>query len=216
MTKWFVIIFIIIFGLTIQLAFQPELQRFSHGVNKYTTKNIPQNSGWKKTIMQGMQLLNGLYPNLSEVPESAITSIFDSFQSKELKVDFKESLLVSNIDELRAALEVIQPGMAIVLSPGIYEIEGKALRLKAQNEFREQILIKSLIPKESILQIYGQVGLKIETGNWTIDGLVFKGACKIARGCQHAIHVAGDSDDIAIINNDFNNFTCSYVSYDFI
>lgn len=194
--------------------FHPELHRFSRGVNKYTSMNIPQNYGWKLAVMKLMAEVNAFFPKNRSVEPSTIDAIYNNFERYDYFPVYTRLVEVHDIDSLREAISKAQRGDFISLLPGEYVQIKRPMKLKYEKTKNDglPIIIGSSSDKKVVLQVDAVVALQIESANVHIVNLAFQGGCKFDGRCEHAIHIKADADNVKIINNDFINFNAAIKS----
>lgn len=109
--------------------------------------------------------------------------------------------------DIRKQLAEARPGDVFTFFPGVYEIK-RELKLAASGTKSKPITIRPSLSGSVTLEIKGKNGFKITGSNWIIEDLVMRGACENEGKCHHAMHIAGNADNIIIRRNvmtDFNS-----------
>lgn len=191
-----------------------ELYQFKTNIQKYTALNITQNTGIKKNLLIMIEGVSDYLPSYPIINEQQITTVFEqSFGKVQNAVGNKK--LVTNVIELENTIKKARSGDVIVLADGEYRLENKALRLGTVNYFDNSslpVVITSQNFKKAHILVDTSVGIEIVDRNWIVSNLVFKGICDRDFNCEHAIHIAGDADNIQVLGNDFVNFNSAIKS----
>ncbi|GAB2691606.1 chondroitinase-B domain-containing protein [Aliiglaciecola aliphaticivorans] len=183
---------------------------------QYVQINLHKNWGVRLKILQSVDLLLNLIPKPSLLPYDKAGSAvgfdnnkaIDSHSIKAMSLLASHFYPVQNVEELRAAMLKAQKGDVILLAPGQYSIP-KRLEVRHHGTSNKPIRLLSRVPGSSILNIRNTEGIYLDKSNWQIENIVFKGACREQRYCEHAIHMYGNADQTKLINNQFIDFNAA-------
>ncbi|HET6606038.1 MAG TPA: chondroitinase-B domain-containing protein [Rhodopila sp.] len=115
--------------------------------------------------------------------------------------------LVSNPDELGAAVAQANPGDVITLHPGVYRLEGWH-PLKANRPGTPEAPITLRADRLGDVTIDSTLveAIKVSAPYWHFENLVIRGVCGDHSSCEHALHIVGKASDTLIRNNRFEDF----------
>lgn len=117
---------------------------------------------------------------------------------------------VSDVREIRKAINKAVPGDDIVIKPGSFRTRGfsfersgtkdKPIRFRAETPGTVQILADD----PELIRVRGS--------NWIFEGLDLRGDCSPAGRCQHAFHIVGDAENTIIRKNRIRDFNAAIKS----
>ena len=205
--KFFILLFLLIFGT--YFFGKPYLYELRVNIEKYTQRNIPQNTGIHKLALILFKKASILLPNydhfaLNRQPlelgvgtyKSASDSILQAYQQ----------IYVGNNTEIITALKNSTPGTVINILPGKYSFEGSYLVFNASgNEFAPIILRANSIG-EVIFDMNLHEGILLSSSYVKIENIIFQGRKTPHDSIEHAIHIVGNADYVEISHNEFINF----------
>ncbi|MCA1855848.1 right-handed parallel beta-helix repeat-containing protein [Massilia oculi] len=117
---------------------------------------------------------------------------------------------VSDVVELRAAMQDAAPGDVITLAPGSYRVRKAALPARRPGEPGQPIVVRAEQPGSAVLDIVTRVGIEVAAPYWRFENLVLQGACRPAGGCEHAFHVFGKGAHFVARNNTLLDFNAHF------
>lgn len=216
MKQVFVILLILSLVMTLSIVtltqvFDAESRWFIANVQKYTTTNIPKNTGWKKNSLEIVDSIVTQYPKLNVLNERHIETFYESIISVRTLDKSPPTIIVLNFEELQVAIKNAVAGDTIELFPGAITVSRK-VTLKASGSITEPIILRGSPHGQSVLAIKTLVGLQLSGSNIIIDNIEFSGICQDDNYCEHAIQLKGNADNIKIRNNDFVNFNAAIKS----
>jgi hypothetical protein len=118
------------------------------------------------------------------------------------------TVLVSNVDQLKHAIEQAKPGTVIEVQPGTYNVHGRNLSLRAAGTAEQPIVLRAAYLGAVRLRFNLLEGFHVLGPHWTMENFIIEGICKNDSYCEHAFHVVGDAVGTVIRNNwvvDFNS-----------
>ncbi|MBS2017087.1 MAG: PE-PGRS family protein [Deltaproteobacteria bacterium] len=118
-----------------------------------------------------------------------------------------ETINVSNVAELRAALSSVKAGDQVVLASGTYAVSGANLSCAAAGTPTSPIVVRSATPLGAKLELSTVEGFVVTGPSWHFEGLDVKGTCASDSDCEHAFHVSGAATGFVLKNSrivDFN------------
>ncbi|GAC12865.1 right-handed parallel beta-helix repeat-containing protein [Aliiglaciecola lipolytica] len=183
---------------------------------QYVQLNLHQNWGVKLALLECADFLLTLLPQQQILPFDRDKSdagfdrakIIDSHSIKAISLVAPKLYQVSSEVGLRKAMLSAHAGDVILLAPGNYFVP-KRLEVRHNGTLDRPIRIVASSPGNSVLHIQNTEGIYLDKANWHIENIVFKGACKQQRYCEHAIHLYGNADNTQIINNQFIDFNAA-------
>ena len=109
-------------------------------------------------------------------------------------------VLVMDSAGLRAAIESAEPGDRIVLLAGDYKL--RKLIIRRGGAAGKPITLTAFSPAETRIRSESVELIKILAPHWVFEKLTFAGNDRT----HHAVHIAGDADDLVLKGNRFLNF----------
>lgn len=192
-------------------VFESESQRLLANVNKYTTLNIPKNTGWRKNTLQMIESVVEDKSHLTMLSDRHIEIFHQAIVESRVKPERLPNVIVMNFDELKKALSKAKAGDVIEFPPEVISINRK-LTLNASGSLDAPITIQGSRHGNTTLEITSMVGLQISGANVIIDNITFSGKCKDDSHCEHALQLKGNADNVEIRNSDFLNFNAAIKS----
>ena len=113
---------------------------------------------------------------------------------------------VSDVPQLRNAIEAAQPGDRIVLANGTYTLASSP-SCAANGTAASPIVVVAKSPLGAKIEMNNLEGFKVTGAYWTFEGLDVKGVCANDDDCEHAFHVMGAAKGVVLRKNrivDFN------------
>lgn len=114
---------------------------------------------------------------------------------------------VSTLEQLRAAIAEARPGTVIEIQPGTYELPDANIRITRPGRRDRPIVLRAPALGTVTLKSARQEALHVLAPYWTFENLVIEGVCADDSDCEHAFHVVGDAVGTVIQDNwiaDFN------------
>ena len=114
--------------------------------------------------------------------------------------------LVTNTQQLEAALAAATPGQVIQLLPGTYGVAGRGLFMSRPGTPLAPIVLRAERLGDVSIESRAVVAFKINAPHWVVENLALRGMCENHRDCEHAFHVVGDATGTVIRNNRMEDF----------
>jgi hypothetical protein len=115
-------------------------------------------------------------------------------------------ILVSDVQQLRAALSAAQPGDVITIAPGRYRVAGGSLAVDRAGRADAPITVRAPRAGLAILEFDVIEGFHVRAPHWVFENLVIQGVCADHGDCEHAFHVVGAATATVIRNNELREF----------
>ncbi len=117
-----------------------------------------------------------------------------------------EPIAVDSSAGLIAALAAANPGDVITLAPGTYGVTAN-LRCDRAGAPGQPIVVRAAALGTVVIESSAVEGFHVTAPHWRFENLEMRGTCATDSQCEHAFHVTGLADDVAIVGNrlvDFN------------
>jgi hypothetical protein len=114
--------------------------------------------------------------------------------------------LVTNTQQLAAALASAEPGQVIQLVPGTYRLEGRGLLLNRPGAPGAPIVLRAERLGDATIDANVVAAFKAMAPHWVVENLVIRGVCGGHSDCEHALHVVGAATNMVIRNNRMEDF----------
>lgn len=178
-------------------------------LQRYVDKNVSQNWGYKKFIMQTTDVINDILPKIKPVSfvqnlEGPGTSPFPH----PLPDNVENLIIVKDSEQLINILNNAQPGDAIFIQPGTYKIYKRRINVGGSNiaNWNSPSYVFASRLGDVEIDLATIEGFYIDKPNWTFQNLIINGICEEAKNCEHAFHMVGNADNTIIANNIVKNF----------
>src|SRR5690606_38570374 len=116
---------------------------------------------------------------------------------------------------LRAAIQSASPGDEIVVAAGTFDVVGN-LVASAPGLPSAPIVVRAATPRSVLLRFSNPgsavEGFRLLAPWWRIEGFDIEGACAVDDACDHAFHLAGNADHVAIRDNHVRDFNAQIKS----
>lgn len=113
---------------------------------------------------------------------------------------------VATSADLVAAIASAQPGDAIVLAAGTYDLGNVSCSTSGTAD--APIVVRSATPLGALIRFSGVEGFKVSGAHWHFEGLDIQGVCATDDECEHAFHVFGGNAEGFVLRRsrvrDFN------------
>lgn len=191
--------------------FKPYFYEFKVNVDKYTQRNIPQNTGIHKFALQVIKLGNNIFPNYKHAiifrdnKEVGIDATANDSEIDYFTIGFLQ-VFVKTEQELQQALQGALPGTVINIYPGSYHFSGPYISFASSGTLNAPIILKADKVGDVIFNFDLREGILLSGSHIKIKNIIFKGTKKDIDTIEHAIHIVGNADDIEIYHNEFINF----------
>ena len=209
--QWLSGILLLVILIITGLLYTNQIAFIEHSLKarKYLALNEPHYSGVVNLGIQKLEYLFSLLPSpvsVAYTPASTHGTIHvsDDPLSRQLKIN--RLVPVADSQQLLQALRNAKPGDGIQLHDGEYQINQKIPIRHNGGEPAFPITVFAKHIGNATIWVSSPEGILLGKPHWHFDGVVFKGRCQGATPCEHAIHIAGDADNITISNNQFVNF----------
>lgn len=113
---------------------------------------------------------------------------------------------VATTTELIAALAAANPGDVITLAPGTYAVSAN-LRCDRAGTAGAPITVRAEQLGSAVIESSAVEGFHVTAPHWRFEHLEMHGVCADDSSCEHAFHITGLADDVALLDNrlvDFN------------
>ncbi len=113
---------------------------------------------------------------------------------------------VSDVAQLRAAIQAAQAGDTITLADGTY-VSSSDFSCSANGLTQQPIVVRAANRGGAVIESSSTEGFKVSGKHWHFVDLVMRGTCASDSSCEHAFHVTGDADGFTLRGNqvvDFN------------
>ena len=117
--------------------------------------------------------------------------------------------LVTNADELRAAMADAAPGDVITLAPGIYAVH-KPLGARRPGSVGQPIVVRAEQPGSALIEVGAGAGVQVAAPHWRFENLGLRGTCARQGECEHAFHVFGAGSHFTALNNTLTDFNAHF------
>jgi hypothetical protein len=117
--------------------------------------------------------------------------------------------LVADADGLRGAIAAAAAGDVITLLPGTYRVRGNVAAVRAGTA-DAPIVVRAEQPGSAVVELEAGEGFVVSAPYWRFENLDVRGACAVARYCEHAFHVVGDAHHFAAVNNRIGDFNAHF------
>ena len=114
--------------------------------------------------------------------------------------------VVSDLEGLRQALALAQPGEVIELAPGAYVVERAALAAIRPGEPSRPITVQARDRDATTVAVRSAEGFAIMAPYWVLQNLRIVGACAVPGHCEHAVHVSGKGSHFIARHNVISDF----------
>lgn len=195
--------------LVIFITFTEELIELRVNIEKYTQRNISQNTGLHKYALIAIKLGSNILPSSTYVAiERKSNTIgvgnYSPITSSSL-VSYK-NIYVNSEEQITAALKSASAGTVINIAPGHYTFKGNYLYFAAKGAKNAPIILRADNIGDVTFNMQLREGLLIPSPYIIIENLVFLGGKTKYDTIEHALHIVGDADHIEIRHNEFINF----------
>ncbi len=115
--------------------------------------------------------------------------------------------LLSNVNELIAAMSSATPGQVLELAAGSYALS-QTLTTGQAGQAAQPIVLRAAKPGTVEMVVTATQGVVVNQPYWVFENLDWRGACVQHDDCEHAVHVVGRARGTVILNNrmlDFNS-----------
>jgi hypothetical protein len=122
-----------------------------------------------------------------------------------------DAVTVSTVEQLRQALAAARAGQTIILSPGVYRIDGDGiLDIRQAGTAAAPITLRAQQPATVFIELNAGEGFKVAAPYWTFENLTIRGVCKTQTFCQHAFHIVGKGAHFVARNNTIIDFNAHF------
>lgn len=113
--------------------------------------------------------------------------------------------------ELIAAINAAAPGDIITLAPGTYDIS-QNLNCDVAGTASSPIVVRAATHLGALIRFDTVEGFKVSARHWVFEDLDIQGVCAVDSDCEHAFHVFGDADFLALRRNRVRDFNAQVKS----
>ncbi|WP_146153855.1 NosD domain-containing protein [Photobacterium sanctipauli] len=118
-------------------------------------------------------------------------------------------VFVSNENQFIKEISNIEKSKKIILKNGVYTFNSTKLRTNKIKNTHSKVIITAQNDGYVDFKLNTIEGILIDTPNWQINGINFKGICPDDKKCEHGLHIVGDAKNIVISNNTFIDFNAA-------
>ena len=118
---------------------------------------------------------------------------------------------VATPTQLIAAIDGAAPGDVITLVSGIYDISQNLL-CDVPGTASAPIVVRSAAPLGALIRFDAVEGFKVSARHWVFEDLDIQGVCADHSDCEHAFHVFGDADFLALRRSRVRDFNAQIKS----
>lgn len=111
----------------------------------------------------------------------------------------------STAQEIIRTIETAKEGDNIEILPGVYHIN-QNIRTYSAGTQSKPIRVFASMPGQVTIEFSAIEGFHVTQPFWVFENLRIRGACKRHDDCEHAFHVVGRAKNIAIRNNQVEDF----------
>ena len=119
------------------------------------------------------------------------------------------SRLLSNVQELTAAIANATPGQVLELAAGSYPLS-QALKTGQAGQPGSPIVLRAAKPGTVELVVNTVQGILVSQPYWVFENLDWRGACEQHSDCDHAFHIVGRARSTVVLNNRTRDFNVHY------
>ena len=109
--------------------------------------------------------------------------------------------MVAGIADLHAAVAGAQPGDVITLLPGRYVQTGRNIVVSRGGTATAPIVVRAARLGDAVIELDDVVAFKISAPFWRFENLVVRGRSPENGYTEHAFHIVGGANNVAIVNN---------------
>jgi len=113
--------------------------------------------------------------------------------------------VVSNMQDLAAAIASAAPGQVLELAPGSYALS-QTLTTGMAGLPAQPIVLRAAKPGAVEIVVTALQGIVVNQPYWVFENLDWRGACPTHDDCEHAYHVVGRARGTVILNNRIRDF----------
>ncbi|MBU6507623.1 MAG: hypothetical protein KGQ82_09000 [Alphaproteobacteria bacterium] len=114
------------------------------------------------------------------------------------------AITAANVADILTALQRAQPGDVITIVPGEYALP--AIRLHHGGTKGHPIVLRAPRLGDVTLISKATEFFKVAASDWVFENLDIAGACTADTDCEHAFHIVGSADRVAIRHNRIRDF----------
>lgn len=205
------IIFILLsIPLISSYLYKTELIELRVNIEKYTQRNIIQNSGFHKLALIIIQKVSQILPqnqhvDISRPKDQVGTGKYNPPGTFNNQV--YENVYVSNTDDIIKAITNSMPGTIINIAPGEYTLDkGQYIHFNASGLHNAPIVLRASTLGSVTFNMQLKEGILLTASYVTIENIVFIGEKRKYDTIEHAFHIVGNADHVTITHNEFINF----------
>ncbi|MBN7827307.1 chondroitinase-B domain-containing protein [Bowmanella dokdonensis] len=117
-----------------------------------------------------------------------------------------EIVHIESESELLSALRKARPGQLLLLRRGTYRLNQHRIETGAAGTASQPIILAAGKLGDVEIHLQSTEGFYIDKSYWKIVNLTLRGTCHEQTQCDHAVHLAGNADYVALENNRFIDF----------
>lgn len=115
------------------------------------------------------------------------------------------SRVLSNVQELDAAVTNASPGQVLELAPGSYALS-QTLTTGRAGQLAQPIVVRAAKPGTVEILVTALQGIVVNQPYWVFENIDWRGTCVQHDNCEHAYHVVGRARSTVILNNRMRDF----------
>lgn len=187
--------------------FLPSLYELKVNINKYTQRNINQNTGLHRFVLKVIKKATFFLPHYQYAPLNREKAQIGTGTYKNYDDSLVSThLTVQSSEEIIKAITTSSADTSIHILPGIYKFSGNYIEFKAKGREYAPIILKADKIGEVVFEMDTYEGFVISSPYIIIENIIFRGTKHKIDSQEHAIHLTKNADNVDIRHNEFINF----------